>query len=204
MARRTQTEEGRLPFHNDESSISFVSRYAAWSGFENIRTFLASANVDFQQFSRGDAGALGIIADITGVPIADLDRRFIRRIKESRGAWSIGGDILLPNDIQMTPLNVCPECVATDIEAAPGLIPKASAYGRLAWLIRHVRTCHVHCIRLVPIHHEYSHPLDFACQLNNTMLSLLCGPYPSIEELQARSNAFCKLDSAALGTIEHR
>jgi hypothetical protein len=134
-----------LPFHDDESVVSFCSRLAAANGIRSAREFSLHMGFKFQQIVDGHPDAITELAYLSGADQHALSRR---ALVKAGGYFVLDGERFTKANVIRNRARFCPHCVADDARNALGP-PEARPYGRLAWLMAPLRTCRVHHIYLL-------------------------------------------------------
>jgi len=135
-----------VPFHADETPMSWVSRLAARNGVK-ARRLCGDLGMDFQAVVDGDGDTLRKAAALGRIDPGLLQANAFR--KTAHLTWVHRGETLPVNIVRRERIAVCPRCALADIAAGPGLRPQIAMYGRTAWLLDAVKTCAVHRIPLV-------------------------------------------------------
>jgi hypothetical protein len=109
-----------------------------------------------------NADAVGIIADLGGVPFVDLMRDGF--VREGKLNYRHRNERLVRFSVRRSRIRVCPRCLSEDIRNNPDIAPTLAAYNRATWLIDAIKTCSVHDLKLVEVGNDlaprYLH--DFA------------------------------------------
>jgi hypothetical protein len=153
-----------VPFHADETPMSYVSRLAARNGVL-ARRFCSDFGLRFQDVVDGDPETLRAVAALGGIDPEPLIANDFR--KSGDLCWIHRGHALHRSVLRREVITICPRCALVDIEANPTLRPHVAIYGRAAWLIDAVETCPIHRVRLISASKERgSHRLhDFAAHV---------------------------------------
>ncbi|WDZ79138.1 TniQ family protein (plasmid) [Ensifer adhaerens] len=135
----------RLPFHSDETLISYCSRTAVALGHTNSRTFACHMGFTLEGLAHGNP------ADVeTFGYIANLDSRALKAavVKREGDFTFIGGERLTRLYVRRSPLRFCPHCLDHDEINGPGR-SGVRAYGRRNWLVALIRCCPIHGTKIV-------------------------------------------------------
>src|SRR5258708_3326017 len=187
-----------VPFHPDETPMSYVSRLAARNGIK-ARRFCLDFGLRFQDVVDGDPETLKAVADLGGIDPQPLLANAFRKSREL--CWTHRGQVLHRVALRRERIAICPACALADIDASPKLRPQAAVYGRIAWLIEAVRTCPVHRIPLVVVSEDlrprFRH--DFATHVANAIprLAALAAGAPRRDLGALESHALARLQDRA-------
>ncbi|MFQ0815356.1 hypothetical protein AVM02_02325 [Brucella anthropi] len=136
-----------LPFHEDESPISLVSRLARANSYDSLQSLLGFTHTSREAIVRGDHDALAEISELSGISIERLSNASI--VHQHPGSnWKLGRAIF---NKEMRPgkmLRYCPHCVLYDIDRQPGR-SIAKPYARSWWSCRGIEGCPEHGRKLV-------------------------------------------------------
>ncbi len=136
-----------LPFHEDESPISLVSRLARANSYDSLQSLLGFTHTSREAIVRGDHDALAEISELSGISIERLSNASI--VHQHPGSnWKLGRAIF---NKEMRPgkmLRYCPHCVLDDIDQQPGR-SIAKPYARSWWSCRGIEGCPEHGRKLV-------------------------------------------------------
>jgi hypothetical protein len=152
-----------LPFNAGETVASYCSRLAAACGYRHARSFGFDLGFRFQGLAIGDEPELEKFASILDVSASSL----------SSGAVVTNGHMnvlacekLTRSHMERQRLRFCPFCVQDD-ERDKGGRRGFRPYGRLSWLVKPIRACRHHRVRLITSDRKM-HPMfihDFAANL---------------------------------------
>jgi hypothetical protein len=134
-----------VPFHSDESPMSFVSRLAAWNGIAAQR-FCVSFGLRLRDVVDGVEATLHTLATLGGAEPGRLLANAFSKCGQVQ--WSHRGEILHRTVLRRERIAICPACALADIEASPQVVPEAAAYGRTPWLLDIVHVCPIHRVPL--------------------------------------------------------
>lgn len=152
-----------------ETPASFVSRLAAYNLAASAAEFCADFLLDFDKIARGNTDQLAKLAWFASCDLDNL-RRHAPQIKNQN---MLLGRVCVPKRLTTAGrLQVCPECLASDLAAAPELRRDAAAAQRALWLIGPVRTCMVHHRALVEVAQRGRRRHDFAMRLDDCLHDL--------------------------------
>jgi hypothetical protein len=135
-----------VPFHADETPMSYVSRLAARNGVL-ARRLCTDFGLRFQDIVDGDTETLKAAAALGGIGPELLIANAFRKSGEL--CWTHRGHALHRAVLRREVIAICPHCAQADIEANPTLRPQVAVYGRTAWLIDAVVTCPIHRAPLI-------------------------------------------------------
>jgi TniQ len=116
-----------VPLGVGETPESFTSRLAAANDLI-AREFSIDWNIRFQSVVDANADAIGIIADLGGVPFVDLMRHGF--VREGKLNYRHRNERLVRFSMRRSRIRVCPQCLSEDIRNNPGLEPRLAAYNR--------------------------------------------------------------------------
>jgi len=135
-----------VPFHRDETPMSYASRLAACNG-SRAAAFCAHFGIQMLDVADGDDTSLRTLAALGGIePKLLLANAFV---KSGPLQWTLQDEPLDRTVLRRTRLAICPACALADIKANPKLMPQAATYGRAAWLLNVLRLCRIHRIPMV-------------------------------------------------------
>lgn len=141
-----------VPLLPGEAVTGFCSRLAAIHKTTSVRTFLRYLGRGFTPIVFGQAAALDDLADLTGIPPAEIARSSLVR---AEGHITHRGELLPTTMSRGMRTFVCPRCLAEDGEHARR-IPIETSYGRTIWQLTPIRACPRHHVLLreigVPVH----------------------------------------------------
>lgn len=135
-----------LPLLAAETLHGYASRLARAYGTDLV-SFCADLGLALMGLVSGAARDVAALAALTGEPEAELVRRAPVGTHEFR---TLAGQRLNRNELRCGRLLVCPACLREDVSRA-GLASDLGAFVRMEWLVRTIRTCHVHDIALQPV-----------------------------------------------------
>lgn len=134
---------GLYPFYPlapGETPPSYVSALAPFHGAATAREFCLDMGLSFQGIVDGEEAELHTLADLAGVPFAELAAGAFRR---GEGVFTLAGQRLAPTALVRSGLRVCPACVLAD-RAAPVRPGLGAVYGRARWQLEPLRRCPCH------------------------------------------------------------
>ncbi|MBR0752914.1 TniQ family protein [Bradyrhizobium jicamae] len=146
-----------------EPPTSLLSRLAFLNGLTALE-LCGDFGLDFQGIVDGAVGAVVDLADLAGLPAADLmEFAFVR----GKGFdYQHRGEMFVRDMLRRRRVMVCPECLRADVAANsdPDRDPEAVVFNRADWCIEAITTCAVHRLGLVEVASadEYALRHDFA------------------------------------------
>ena len=135
-----------VPLRPGETVASFTSRLAAENG-RTASEFCRDFGIAFSDILKGDRTAIAKIAELAG---ADKPMLQDQTVVWSRYRHVYRGQLLDRDTVRTTEIRFCPACLRADIRADRAVDPEIAVYGRGAWMIEALHTCHVHDMPLVP------------------------------------------------------
>ncbi|KLK93144.1 hypothetical protein AA309_11130 [Microvirga vignae] len=183
-----------LALGEDESPSSFASRLAALNTAGGMANFLLDLGLTSRFVADGYDWALDDLATLAGISSASLATHAARRIG--------GGDYMIREErvprefLRRSRLHVCPACLQDDFACAAGpqimRRPELHAYGRMAWLLRPIRTCAKHNLGLVEMFnttttrpselYDFAHAIRTEWPRIDTLLAIAPRREPSVLE----------------------
>lgn len=156
------------PMKPFEGAASYVSRVAALYAAPDARTFASWFGADFREVCAGSKRDLQKMSDILQKSVAVLTDGIV--VGTSKTAC-VGG-LRMPRDfLSSVHDRVCPACLKDDIDNGAGST-KLRPYARITWLLRPLRTCPRHSVRLQRIGSlKWDQGDDFLLRLENARLS---------------------------------
>lgn len=136
-----------VPVADGESPASHVSRLARCNFVRSARQFCSDMGFSFQHVVDGDRETLKGIADLAWM---SPDALLLNALVRAPDGWRLRGERLTKPSLRRDRLHVCPACLAADV-ATSGHPAALAVYGRVTWLISHVRTCPLHGVALVEV-----------------------------------------------------
>lgn len=133
-----------IPFAANETHLSFAARLAATHIHDRLGPFLNDLGITQADFLRGERSSVELLCERAGVSSADVLAN--TPVSVGKGRYSLRGEIISSDMLSNPRTNFCPACLLSD--DAAGLPPSQARLGRLAWLLRPVRTCPFHHIGL--------------------------------------------------------
>jgi hypothetical protein len=160
-----------VPLGVGETPPSFTSRLAAMRRLSG-RDFCLDFGTTFQAVVDGDPTAIAVVAAKGGVDPNLLSQHAFLRTGKRR--YTFRGEVLVRSSLRRAAVAVCPDCLASDIAAAPHLRPAVAAFGRALCQIDAIRTCPVHSVPLAVIAEDLTpHTLhDFSHHVGNAIASI--------------------------------
>jgi hypothetical protein len=131
-----------------EPPTSYLSRLARANGV-SAREFCSDWGIKFQDVVEGNAAALDAMAELGGVPAADLMR--FAFIRGEGFAFEHRGEKLVRDLLRRRRIMVCPACLVHDIQSNPKTEPLLATHNRADWSLDAVRVCAVHDAELVEV-----------------------------------------------------
>lgn len=149
-----------LPIIDGESAVSWLSRLASLNG-HTLAEFCSDMGVSHRDFTAGKPDAIEKMAYLASADAATVTARSLVRQDRS---YTVGPERIQRGAMPWNMLTVCPACLAED-EAKAG---PAHRHGRLAWLLRSMRTCPEHGLSLVAVddHAVWTETTDFALRVD--------------------------------------
>lgn len=150
-----------VPLGAGETPESFTSRLACANDL-SAREFCRDWGIHFQSVIDASSDAVGIIADLGGVPFVDLIRHGF--VREGKLNFRHRNERLVRFSVRRSRIRVCPRCLSEDIRNNPRVAPRLAVHNRAMWLIDAIKTCSAHSLKLVEVGNDlapgYLH--DFA------------------------------------------
>ncbi|QFT58931.1 hypothetical protein FIU94_08845 [Sulfitobacter sp. THAF37] len=134
-----------LPFHDDETALSFGARLAAFHLDTRLVPFLHDIGVHPEALVQGKDAAIDRLATVAGV-----DRGLLRRnsaLSVGKADFVLGGHDLSAEFFARPDTVFCPACLREDDADYANVA--ISRRQRVAWTLRAVRTCPVHGLALI-------------------------------------------------------
>lgn len=156
-----------LPIGQNEPAATYASRLAALNGCSSLWAFCSLTGLSAFGLARADTDELSLLSDLSGTPVADLERFSPRR--KTRASRMLGSQVFPNKDIKIQTQYICPKCV---IEAAFDR-EWYHAPPDVFWYLDFVRTCPKHGLLLVPMPEQQTgwFPHDFAARLSRAQIS---------------------------------
>jgi len=139
-----------LDLNPSEPPTSYLSRLAFLNGLTSTE-LCSDFALDFQGVVDGVAEAVADLADLAGLPEADLMRfAFVRR---QGFDYEHRGEMFVRDMLRRRRILVCPKCLRADMDANadPDRDPETFVYNRADWCIDAVATCATHRLALVEV-----------------------------------------------------
>lgn len=133
-----------LPFHPDETPLSFAARLAAFHTGGRVAPFLRDIGVAPKALQAGKEDAVLRLCAIADVEPALLLRNAFQMT--ARGCYALRGERVGPEFSASPEIRFCPACLAEDDAAGS---PGAMRRGRLLWTLSVARRCPVHRLALL-------------------------------------------------------
>ncbi|MFD1744477.1 TniQ family protein [Rhizobium helianthi] len=138
-----------LEYHADETAIDFVARLAAANGFSSLRSFLGHTDVTARAIEQGDADALALVTEWSGVSVSRLQTLAV--VASGAGeTWRMGHATLSKEMRLGRRHRLCARCVMEDRERRSGR-HVSRAYRRAWWSVRGIEGCHLHDCALLEV-----------------------------------------------------
>lgn len=170
-----------LPHHNDEAVIDLVARLAAANGFRSLRSFLGHTDTTANAIVHGEADALSLVSEWSGVEVLRLSRLAVEA-SGAGGTWRMGCATLSKDMRPGRQHRFCARCVLDDREREQGRLA-SRAYRRAWWSIRAIEGCPEHGCRLTEVALDAAGDVHDFTQFVNANISLLesaaAAPVPS-------------------------
>ena len=134
-----------VPFHNDETVISYVSRLAVANFTSGLREFCIHMGLSARKLANGDEVEIAKLSSLV-----DIDERRLQLLCSKLGDrnFRVNGQLLSGTTYQRYKFRYCPKCLDDDI--ASGCGPSSTRpYARLAWNLTFIRSCILHDVMLV-------------------------------------------------------
>ena len=131
----------QVPFFDDETLLSYVSRVARANGRSDLAGFLTDFGFNLDQINRGEEKAIIGLAECLGKSPAELLPR--RLVVNGDKTVSLGDSRFNRFSLWRTKLRFCPCCLEED-EANLGRMPGTRRYMRTLWTLPSVQTCPRH------------------------------------------------------------
>lgn len=148
-----------VPWHEDETVVSYCSRLAAANGIENVKDFCGYFSLNHRKIVASDLAEIDKLLQLTGAGSA-AGRLFVR------DGWffEINGERLAKHSVTRNPLRYCPHCLSEDFKVQRGPLG-TRGYGRLSWCISFLRTCPKHHVLLRVAQHDAPYSGDDVVRL---------------------------------------
>ncbi|MBO3760136.1 TniQ family protein [Ciceribacter sp. L1K22] len=138
-----------LEYHADETAIDFVARLAAANGFSSLRSFLGHTDVTARAIVKGDADALALVTEWSGVSVSRLQTLAV--VASGAGETWRMGHATLSKDMRLGRRHrLCARCVMEDRKRMSGR-NVSRAYRRAWWSVRGIEGCHLHDCALLEV-----------------------------------------------------
>ncbi|AVA21281.1 MULTISPECIES: TniQ family protein [unclassified Rhizobium] len=134
-----------VPFYEDETITSFVSRLAIANFVEDVWEFCRHMGLSYRRIIDGELSEIRRVLDLAGHTSIEIGSRHVERIDRH---VQINGEALSRASFHRYRLRYCPHCIEDDIKTRTG-DPLCRTYGRLHWCVIHVRTCSKHHVPLL-------------------------------------------------------
>lgn len=138
----------RLPFHSDETPVSWACRLAAFHTNGGLKRFLEDQGISIYDLMSSQETAMARLAQIGDENIDVLLRNAL--IPISKIDLSIRGFTVFRHFANRQDIRVCPCCLLDDMRSGHG-DPRWFWRGRLIWTLRTTRVCPVHHCGIVTI-----------------------------------------------------
>ncbi|KXG87572.1 TniQ family protein [Agrobacterium bohemicum] len=138
-----------LDHYADETAIDFVARLAAANGFASLRSFLGHTDVTAKAIVQGEADALSMVSDWSGVAVSCLKTLAVVG-SGAGGNWQMGRATLSKDMRPGRTHRFCACCILEDRRMMSGRLV-SRAYRRAWWSVRGIEGCHVHDCALLEV-----------------------------------------------------
>lgn len=135
----------RLPFHPDETPLSWAARSAAFHTGGRLVPFLNDLGIDLWSLKRGEECALARLCSISGQERAPVAHNAVTALGDRQ--YALRGERFAAEFLTGPVTRFCPSCLAKD--AAGAARPATKWRHRLIWSLSVVRVCPVHQIPLL-------------------------------------------------------
>lgn len=130
----------RVPFHDDETLASFLSRMARVNGRNTLSGFLKDFALSPLRVHHGDRAELDKLSHVTGIPAEVL---YSRAVRVKGTVTEYRGETFHRLAIERTRLRVCSHCLQED-ERNSSCKPGTRMYARAVWMVPAVVSCPRH------------------------------------------------------------
>ncbi|GHG87985.1 TniQ family protein [Pseudodonghicola xiamenensis] len=134
-----------LPFHPDETPLSWAARSAAFHTGGRLVPFLNDLGIDLWSLKRGEECALARLCSISGQERAPVAHNAVTALGYRQ--YALRGERFAAEFLTGPVTRFCPSCLAED--AAGAARPATKWRHRLIWSLSVVRVCPVHQIPLL-------------------------------------------------------
>ena len=138
-----------LDHYADETAIDFVARLAAANGFASLRSFLGHTDVTAKAIVQGEADALSMVSEWSGVGVSCLKTLAVVG-SGAGGNWQMGRATLSKDMRPGRTHRFCACCILEDRRMMSGRLV-SRAYRRAWWSVRGIEGCHVHDCALLEV-----------------------------------------------------
>jgi hypothetical protein len=135
----------RLPFHPDETPLSWAARSAAFHTGGRLVPFLNDLGIDLWSLKRGEQCAVERLCSISGQDRAPVALNAVKALGDRQ--YALRGERFAAEFLTGPVTRFCPSCLEED--AAGAARPAAMWRHRLIWTLSVVRVCPVHQIPLL-------------------------------------------------------
>lgn len=129
-----------IPFHDDETIMSFVSRVGLANFSPNTREFCLHMGLSFRKIMSGELDEIQSLFSLAGLPNATVGARNVVR---EGNEFLINGERLSKSCFQSHRFRYCPFCLADDVRDGEGPF-SSRPYVRLDWHVTLIRSCPKH------------------------------------------------------------
>lgn len=136
-----------VPLGDGESPASFCSRLAFHACCDTVFEFCRDMGLSFRGVVDAEPDALALLAELGGTDVDALGRSAVRR---NGSEYFCAEQVVSRPMLRLNRVRVCPACLADDL-ARNEHLGVAAAYGRSAWLLAPIRTCHLHSLSLIDV-----------------------------------------------------
>lgn len=131
----------------DESVPSWISRLAACNRVGSAYEFCLDMGLSFQACVRGRADALGTLSELTGTPLAALERA---SLIANTSDFMLRKEHISRRGVRRSHVHACPLCLCHGDDLGDALGGPV-VYGRTMWQLSVIRTCPKHGCALVAV-----------------------------------------------------
>ncbi|MDB6180021.1 TniQ family protein [Paracoccus fistulariae] len=134
-----------LPFHEDETPVSWVARLSALHGCPSLRSFLSDQGIRPSDLLHGARQVVERLCEVTGQDPEPVWRNTAS--SQGKEVYMLRGEIIPASMLVREETRFCPLCLHED-DAGHGH-PGIARRDRLAWSLRVVTTCPRHKLALI-------------------------------------------------------
>ncbi|MBW9051164.1 TniQ family protein [Rhizobium mesosinicum] len=148
----------KVPFFDDETFNSFLSRMARANGRRRLEGFLYDIGLNPAKLNKGALDEIEEVARMFSMPLNLLTHRAVRVAADK--SLDFLGERFSPLSLQRAHFRVCPSCLAQD-DKDERRMPGTRRYIRNAWTIPSVMACTRHSCELVLLQSRSTDIPDF-------------------------------------------